>query len=120
MDQIVSHSTNQTHEEIRKYWTAERIAAAEPIELPVLDRPPRVTKQPGAQVEREAVAPATEDESTPCFTTSKVSDLSDSPYQYVGKLYMTFKWSTGSKNYTGSAFCVSKCGIITAGHCLYG
>jgi len=107
--------------EIEAYWTEDRIRSAEPLPLPVLsgEPPQSVAAESGAEpVSRDAVEPDRTEvsaEAAPCFVTSRVANLGVTPYKYVGKLYMTF----GGVNYVGSASCICKFSILTAGHCVY-
>jgi V8-like Glu-specific endopeptidase len=107
---------------VEAYWTTERISEAVPLPLPELVGAPPLVEPPGAlaggPVLQDEVPPAAEGAAllaVPSYVTSRVSNLSVSPYMYVGKLYMTF----GPKNFVGSAWCICKSSIFSAGHCVY-
>lgn len=124
-------NTKKAHKAILDYWTEEKMANAIPLEIPVIKKKkaPKRWKQSGKLTIMETVAPKLQ---TPFFndienasaaantyTTTQVptSNFTKAPWQFVGKLYMTFN----GKNYVGSAWSIagSTSGIFTAGHCLY-
>jgi V8-like Glu-specific endopeptidase len=107
--------------DVEAYWTESRIRAAQPLPLPTISGEP-----PNESAEDQGSKPVVQDEVAPqnqvlpteaaaCFVTSRVSNLNVPPYAYVGKLYMTF----GGNNFVGSAQCICKSSILTAGHCVY-
>lgn len=109
--------------DVELYWTEDRIRSASPLPIPTLDGEPPVedvieVREPDV-IEHSAVEPDAEVDDlsaeTACFVTSLVSNRNVSPYKYVGKLYMTF----GGNNYVGSAWCICKKSICTAGHCVH-
>jgi V8-like Glu-specific endopeptidase len=125
-------SPERSPEEIRAYWTPERMASAEPVEAPSptshADRgtaPPAPTGEPGgipgAPPARQAdngdegnaspvIAPA-------YSVTSRVDDphVHVYPYCATGKLFFT----RDNRDKAASASVVATNGIMTAGHVLY-
>ncbi|MGN6543913.1 MAG: trypsin-like serine peptidase [Aureliella sp.] len=113
--------TDAEARDVEAYWTEERIRSAEPLPLPTIEGEPPVTAVAGGAREpvvHDEVAPQRETlptEAAPCFVTIRAANINVSPFAYVGKLYMTF----GGSNYVGSAQCICKYSILTAGHCVY-
>ena len=102
------------------YWTLERMEAAQPISLPVVEESSEdlqvsVTPPEGALSRESRGSGGVTFQPRPIFSTSLIEDRTVPPYQYVGKLFMSF--SDG--DYVGSAYVIGESTIGTAGHCLY-
>lgn len=111
------HESQQTAEEILAYWTAERIAAAQPLSPPSpLSKGHPADENRSRPADRPA-STTLEEPSTLAYKTTKVpsAKLTTYPYQSAGKLLFTFN----GKDCAGSAAVVAQNGIITAAHNLY-
>lgn len=98
-----------------KFWTKTRMNNAEPI--PLREAPsslmPKARKRAGKSKIVQPVLPSSQDMVR--AQTGEVSDMTEFPYSYVGKLFMR----EGNSNYVGSAWIIGKRAIFTAAHCLF-
>jgi V8-like Glu-specific endopeptidase len=107
-------------EEIRAYWTPERMAAAKPMVWTPTTTPKR---------DAEPVQPTGEPEVIPGYDPTQsaqaskvgsplvatvVADPTQLPYRAVGKLYFT----SGQTNYSASACVIGPNTLLTAAHSL--
>ena len=115
-----------------EYWTAERMAAAEPLPfeaappveeasfrrflrsiMPFLARPAPRWRDP---VRPQGLAEASLTLSPSAdFETARIANRSRFPFSATGKLFMTFN----GRDVSGSAWVAAESALITAGHCLY-
>lgn len=110
-----------------EYWTAEALAAAEPLDPDASDFTAFETDgsaREGEEVVEEPYFAGGKrrdawDPQPKCIAgrpnTERVPNRSIIPYAPVGKLFMTF----GTTNYVGSAWVIDKSAVFTAGHCLF-
>jgi len=138
--QAERHATfvsQESHEEILGYWTAERMASAIPVELPLLDEPavepkpsiPSPQDPQGTPISTKAYIPdhlkslhmpdhldSARDVSLAFpFTSGYAPSYSVFPWTAIGRLYYTLN----GENYAGSASVASPYAIYTAGSQLY-
>ena len=91
------------------YWTEARMAAAEPLPIPVQTGPKEtVSGEPHVPEDENSRA-------RPKYATSLVEDTTVFPYQCVGKLYFVQQ----GKRRVCSAYVIGQSTIGTAAHCLY-
>jgi V8-like Glu-specific endopeptidase len=114
---------------VEEYWTAERLAEAEPIAVDVApgDFPealfdtvwqPEGDRRSAEPFMPEGIQSAGSlglDGAIAGYETVRVPDRSRFPYSAVGKLFMTFNGT----NYVGSAWVVGERAIFTAAHCIF-
>ena len=90
---------------VSSYWTAERLAKAQPMPLGVVKAPDATASSYGTSVLD--------------FTRSRITPQSANtaaPYRYAGKLFFTIP---GQGNFQCSASVVRNRLIVTAAHCMY-
>ena len=121
-DPSATESENAEDErEIEEFWTDERMGNATPAKMPTIDpEEDEGTLGPRERSESLRGEPAlptdgTEEARSFSFSTRKVSDYRVQPYAPVGKLFFVH----GGRQWVGSAFCIGKRSIVTAGHCLH-
>jgi V8-like Glu-specific endopeptidase len=112
-------------EEIRAYWTPERMAAAEPD-----DDAPETMPEPDA----EFVGPTGEPEEIPGYDPTRSAEGREIgaplqmapvfpptvfPYCTIGKLFYTWGTAQNKRNSTASGYVIGPDTVLTAGHALW-
>lgn len=97
------------------YWTKARRAKAKPMPLKVAPAELMKMDKPEIGVTRivQPVLPGSV--SKMLAETSEVTDITQFPFNYAGKLFMR----EGDSNYVGSAWVIGDQAIFTAAHCLF-
>ena len=98
-----------------RYWTKARISKAKPIPLKVAPMELLKMDKPEIGVSRIVQPVLPGGVSRMLAETSEVTDMTQFPFSYVGKLFMR----EGSNNYVGSAWVIGEQAIFTAAHCLF-
>lgn len=98
-----------------KYWTKARRAKAKPMPLKVTSAELMRMDKPEIGVTRivQPVLPGSV--SKMLAETNEVTDMTQFPFSYVGKLFMR----EGDNDYVGSAWVIGEQAIFTAAHCLF-
>lgn len=111
---------DRTSDETAEYWTAERMAAAEPVDLPVVD-PAELGPETGDEDDEEPSTsifiPSGEPGRPQPGGTPARADVNVRPFWNVGKLFYTKP--SGGDFYGSAEFVGSPNVIMTAAHCLW-
>jgi V8-like Glu-specific endopeptidase len=125
---------------IEEYWTEDRMRDARPVSLPLGDLdviPKRLVEEMMTAASASKTAALTPDSTATIRVLPKppdqpqaaaaaaaaatpVGNMGVYPYAVVGKLFMTFPFTVGRKDFVGSAWVVGERAVFTAGHCVYG
>lgn len=122
-------------EEVREYWSAARMRAAEPVEVPVAEGPQEVAALRAPSPAAASYVPATGaprvraggpgNESKgiiPGGTRDEILDPSETEFRPHGKVFFTVATGEGAGDYVCSATAVNsrnRSVVWTAGHCVF-
>lgn len=97
-----------------KYWTKTRMAQATPI--PLRSAPlSLLTKIAEKDGRSRVVRPVPPKSQRLAAQTDEVTDMTQLPFSYVGKLFMR----EGNNNYVGTAWVIGDRAIFSAAHCMF-
>ncbi len=98
-----------------KFWTKTRMRKATPI--PIKVGSPRMLELGKPQAGQSRIVPPVLPRNVARLLaeTNEVSDITQFPFSYVGKLFMR----EGNRNFVGSAWVIGNQAIFTAAHCLF-
>lgn len=121
--------------EVREYWSAARMRAAEPVEVPVAAGPPDVGMLRASSPAAASYVPAAGaprvlagvpgDDSNgviPGDTRDEILDPSEPEFRPHGKVFFTVATGEGAGDYVCSATAVNsrnRSAVWTAGHCVF-